>query len=106
LDACLFRHEVKENLVHGLRYLMQGSAWMSCAVLEQISHEPASPAAAPVDDTALTRTEKKVLALLQRGLENEQIAAELLLQEQTVRNHVYHIYQKLGMNRLELVARR
>jgi len=47
-----------------------------------------------------------VLALLVRGLKNRQIAASLVLSENTVESHLAHAYEKLGVhNRGELLAR-
>ncbi len=45
----------------------------------------------------LTAREQQILSLLARGWNNAQIAAELHLDEQTVRNHIRHIYAKLGV---------
>lgn len=46
---------------------------------------------------ALTPREKEVLALIARGLDNDQIARALGLSEKTVRNHVTVILDKLGV---------
>lgn len=45
----------------------------------------------------LSRREAEVLALLARGLSNQQIADELLLSKHTVRRHVSNILTKLGV---------
>jgi ATP/maltotriose-dependent transcriptional regulator MalT len=46
-----------------------------------------------------------VLGLLEQGRSNKQIAAELHLSAETVRNHMRHLFQALGVNsRLEAVA--
>jgi DNA-binding NarL/FixJ family response regulator len=46
-----------------------------------------------------------VLRLLERGLSTKQIARELHLSPDTVRNHVRHLLRALGVNsRLEAVA--
>ncbi|MEN3310901.1 MAG: hypothetical protein V7645_230, partial [Actinomycetota bacterium] len=57
----------------------------------------------------LTPRQKQVLHLLARGGSTEQIAAELHLSTETVRNHVRHVLKGLGAHsRLEavVVARR
>jgi DNA-binding NarL/FixJ family response regulator len=47
----------------------------------------------------------EVLALLERGRSTEQIADELHLSRETVRNHVRHMLRAIGVNsRLEAVA--
>jgi len=43
----------------------------------------------------LTRREKEILELIARGLDNNQIAASLVISSKTVRNHINNIYSKL-----------
>ena len=58
------------------------------------------PAHAP-----LTRRQAEVLRLLEAGRSTQQIAEELHLSRETVRNHVRHVLQALGVHsRLEAVA--
>ena len=53
----------------------------------------------------LTPRQVEVLRLLERGRSTKQIAAELHLSTETVRNHIRRLFQALGVNsRLEAVA--
>jgi DNA-binding NarL/FixJ family response regulator len=53
----------------------------------------------------LTPRQSEVLRLLEQGHSTKQIARELHLSTETVRNHVRHIFRALGVNsRLEAVA--
>jgi PAS domain S-box-containing protein len=53
----------------------------------------------------LTPRQSEVLRLLQRGASTEQIARDLQLSPETVRNHVRHLLRALGVRtRLEAVA--
>jgi PAS domain S-box-containing protein len=53
----------------------------------------------------LTPRQTEVLRLLQQGRSTDQIAAELSLSRETVRNHIRHLLRALGVHtRLEAVA--
>lgn len=62
----------------------------------------ARPSARPVD--TLTPREKTIISCLTQGLRNREIANHLTITEQTVKNHLRSIYDKIGVSdRLELV---
>jgi HD-GYP domain-containing protein (c-di-GMP phosphodiesterase class II) len=65
------------------------------AVLASAGHEPQR---ARRRDDGLTPREVEVLLMVARGASNREIAAELVLSEKTVRNHVERIYSKLGVS--------
>ena len=59
----------------------------------------------PHPDLHLTPRQAEVLQLLERGRSTVQIAEELHLSRETVRNHVRHLLHALGAtSRLEAVA--
>ena len=67
--------------------------------------------AAPLDEEPrapqphLTPRQAEVLRLLEHGRSTKQIATELHLSPETVRNHIRHLFRALGVNsRLEAVA--
>jgi two-component system response regulator DevR len=52
----------------------------------------------------LTNREQQLVLLIGRGLTNKEIASQLQLAEQTVRNHVHRMIRKVGVtNRLAVV---
>jgi len=81
-------------------------------VREPSSQEPGSPNPESVARIAarcvanpLTKRESEVLALLLEGWRNQDIADRLGLSPNTVKNHVYNVYQKTGAtNRVELMG--
>lgn len=64
------------------------------AVLEAAGHEAGRRAAGP---SGLTAREVDVLRLVAQGLSSKQIAARLVIAPKTARNHIEHIYTKLGV---------
>lgn len=58
---------------------------------------PSGPAPRPAETGALTERELEVLRLLAEGLPNRRVAARLFISENTVRNHVRHILDKLHL---------
>jgi PAS domain S-box-containing protein len=72
-------------------------------VFGQLEHDPA-----PVPLNALpslTPRQSEILRLLERGKSTDQIAVELHISKETVRNHIRHMLQALGVHsRLEAVA--
>ncbi len=54
----------------------------------------------------LTRKELEVLKLIAEGLRNQEIADKLFNSEETIKKHIYHMFQKLAVkNRLSLVSK-
>jgi len=58
-----------------------------------------------VQNIDLTNKEVKILKLVASGSTNKEIATRLFISEKTVKNHLNHIYRKLGVkNRAQAVA--
>jgi DNA-binding NarL/FixJ family response regulator len=99
-----------EELVQAIRIVARGDALLAPSVTRRLleaigpSMEPLRPKrSAPL--ATLTESELKVLALVGRGLSNEEIAGELFVAETTVRTHLRHILDKLGLrNRVQAVV--
>ncbi len=54
----------------------------------------------------LSNRENEILVLLAKGLLYKEIAGKLFISQETVRKHVYHIYEKLHVNnRVEAINR-
>jgi len=70
--------------------------------IARIIEYPSQPLARPAD--TLTRREKNVIACLMQGFPNREISRNLSIAEQTVKNHLRSIFDKVGVSdRLELV---
>jgi PAS domain S-box-containing protein len=99
------RRRSEEELVKAIEAVMADASWFSRGVVEKLAalrHPPQpgqSPAQAAASIADLTPRELEVLTLVCRGKSDPEIAAELRLARNTVRNHLASLYQKLGVNR-------
>ena len=89
-----------EDLVQGVRLVAAGDALLAPSVtrrlIAELAHRPRVSDTRSVDDS-LTRRELEVLRLVAEGQSNAEIAASLYLSENTVKTHVTHILDKLGL---------
>ena len=90
-----------EELVHAIRSVADGDTLLAPSVTRRLLEsfiEPRPPGAEPAFELqVLTPTERTVLTLIGRGRSNGEIAAELFIADTTVRTHVRHIFEKLGL---------
>ena len=97
------------KLLDAIKELHEGGAPMSSQIARKVvfafrnkSVSPANPAGAQLD--LLSFREKQILEELSRGLMYKEIANVLFISPETVRKHVYHVYEKLHVtNRVEAV---
>jgi DNA-binding NarL/FixJ family response regulator len=62
-----------------------------------VSRTTASPTSRTHAQTGLTRREQQLIPLIERGMTNKEIASQLNLSEQTVKNHIHRILRKVGV---------
>ncbi|MFB9239143.1 response regulator [Plantactinospora siamensis] len=89
------------DLVHAVRVVAAGDALLAPAVTRRLIAEfaarPRPDRPRPVSLAALTARETEVLRLIARGRSNAEIAAELVVAEQTVKTHVGRVLGKLHL---------
>jgi DNA-binding NarL/FixJ family response regulator len=98
------------KLLDAIKELSEGGAPMSSQIARKVvaafsKAKPVSEDASALDDIGtLSNREKEILELLSNGMLYKEIAASLYISPETVRKHVYHIYEKLHVNnRVEAV---
>ncbi len=92
----------REEWLEYLQDLVQGVS-MPRALAQRILTEFIAPEAPTEPDLTLTEREHEVLNLVASAMTNKQVAAALYISEQTVKNHIKSIMQKLhARNRVEL----
>lgn len=85
-----------------------GQIWGNCAELSEVVEAFSQLSPMRVVNTdglrLLTKREEEVVRLVAEGMQNRDIAGELGLSEHTVKNYLFHIFEKLGVSsRVELV---
>ena len=90
-----------EELIRAIRVIADGDTLLAPTVTRRlletfVAPRPTGPEQARELD-ALTPTERTVLTLVGQGRSNSEIAAELFVADTTVRTHVRHIFEKLGL---------
>lgn len=90
------------RMLEAIRELFQGGAPMSSQIARKVvaafSQQTVSNNTDGEDLDMLSGREKEILEFLSRGLMYKEIASQLFLSPETVRKHVYHIYEKLHVN--------
>jgi len=95
------------KLLDAIRELQEGGAPMSSQIARKVvnAFRVRGGAADPVGISSqgksisiLSNRENEILELLAKGMLYKEIAARLFISQETVRKHVYHIYEKLHVN--------
>jgi DNA-binding NarL/FixJ family response regulator len=95
----VLKDDPPEQLLDAIRTVASGAALLSPAVTKRVirkfTHLPHRTP--PKEVGELTERELDVLRLVARGHSNAEIGAQLFIGETTVKTHITHILQKLGL---------
>jgi DNA-binding NarL/FixJ family response regulator len=95
----VLKDDPPEQLIDAIRTVAAGNALLSPSVtkrvIEQFARRPRPAPPEGLDE--LTAREQEVFRLLARGLSNAEIGQELFITDTTVKTHVTHVLQKLGL---------
>lgn len=111
ISAFVARDGDLEDVVVAAQGVLRGEAActprIAAALLRQAGSGCGSRAApAGADVTQLTARERQIVALIDQGLSNREIATRLCIELSTVKNHVHNLLEKLGARgRAEAAAR-
>jgi DNA-binding NarL/FixJ family response regulator len=95
-------------ILAGLRTVVEGGVVVGPELADRLTSliGEAPVATGPRRVGGLSERETEILALMAAGRSNTEIVRELVVSTKTVRNHITHIFTKLGVtNRAEAVAR-
>ena len=98
-----------DRLVAGIETVAAGEALLAPTLtrrlIEEHVRQPPPFQGLPAELAALTEREREVFGLIARGLSNDEIRAELVISEATVKTHVNRILAKVGAtSRVQLVV--
>ncbi|MGH9813062.1 MAG: response regulator [Candidatus Acidiferrales bacterium] len=93
-----------DRLLEGIRKVHRGEMWIDQRVAADVMKAMSDPRPVTRAERAqLTAREQEIVSLVAQGFRNKEIADKLSISEQTVKNHLHNIFDKLGVSdRLEL----
>lgn len=102
----ILKKTTPSKMLDAIRELYEGGAPMSSQIARKVVaaflNRPSSTGGNELNN--LTHREREILELLSRGMMYKEIALALNLANDTIRKHVYHVYEKLHVtNRVEAV---
>lgn len=88
----LLKAAPQEEIIAGIRSVARGEVALAPAIAAMLVNRVAKPA------VTLSARETQVLALVAKGNSNPAIAKTLFLSEATVKTHLLHAFEKLGVS--------
>lgn len=110
-SGIVLKQSSPDLIVASIRKVNAGEIWLdsytTTAVIRQFTSgvETPVPAQAPRvrDRNPLSSREREIVVLVAQGYKNKEMAEKMFISEQTVKNHLHNIFDKLGVSdRLEL----
>jgi len=95
----VLKDDPAEQLISAVRTVAAGNALLSPAITKRVIRQftRITRPAPPKELGELTEREREILRLIAVGLSNAEIGRELYISETTVKTHVTHVLQKLGL---------
>ncbi len=113
-SGIVLKQTATDLLIKSIRKVHAGEIWLdshtTAAVIRQFVADEAPPPPPPIatpprerERSPLSQREREIVALVAQGFKNKEMAEKMFISEQTVKNHLHNIFDKLGVSdRLEL----
>src|SRR6266566_5536658 len=114
-SGIVLKQTATELLIKSIRKVHAGEIWLdshtTAAVIRQfVANDVETPVPSPLtapprerERSPLSHREREIVALVAQGFKNKEMAEKMFISEQTVKNHLHNIFDKLGVSdRLEL----
>jgi DNA-binding NarL/FixJ family response regulator len=110
-SGIVLKQTAPDLIVKSIRKVYGGEIWLdsntTAAVMRQFStgfeSSGSSSGGKGRERSPLSTREREIVALVAQGYKNKEMAEKMFISEQTVKNHLHNIFDKLGVSdRLEL----
>src|SRR5437660_10475638 len=114
-SGIVLKQTATELLIKSIRKVHAGEIWLdshtTAAVIRQfVANDVETPVPSPLtapprerERSPLSQREREIVALVAQGFKNKEMAEKMFISQQTVKNHLHNIFDKLGVSdRLEL----
>ncbi|MEO8661546.1 MAG: response regulator transcription factor [Bryobacteraceae bacterium] len=110
-SGIVLKQTAPDLIVKSIRKVNAGEIWLdshtTAAVMRQFASPSEMSSSSPVsknrERSPLSQREREIVALVAQGYKNKEMAEKMFISEQTVKNHLHNIFDKLGVSdRLEL----
>jgi two-component system, NarL family, nitrate/nitrite response regulator NarL len=101
----VLKQSASDLLLKSIRKVSDGEIWLDNRMTAEVidAFKKSSEAGQRREKPLLSDREKEIVQLVAQGFRNREIGEKLFISEQTVKNHLHNIFDKLGVSdRLEL----
>jgi two-component system, NarL family, nitrate/nitrite response regulator NarL len=110
-SGIVLKQTATELIVKSIRKVNSGEIWLDSHTTAAVMRQFAAPGeiGGPMSNgksrerSPLSQREREIVQLVAQGYKNKEMAEKMFISEQTVKNHLHNIFDKLGVSdRLEL----
>jgi len=101
----VLKQSASDLLLKSIRKVFDGEIWLDNRMTAEVidAFKKSSESGQRREKPLLSDREKEIVQLVAQGFRNREIGEKLFISEQTVKNHLHNIFDKLGVSdRLEL----
>jgi len=108
-SGIVLKQTAPELIVKSIRKVHAGEIWLDSHTTAAVMRQFAAPGdviggnGKTRERSPLSQREREIVGLVAQGYKNKEMAEKMFISEQTVKNHLHNIFDKLGVSdRLEL----
>lgn len=108
-SGIVLKQTAPELIIKSIRKVYAGEIWLDSHTTAAVMRQFSSPgdmiggAGKTRERSPLSQREREIVSLVAQGYKNKEMAEKMFISEQTVKNHLHNIFDKLGVSdRLEL----